>query len=182
MGTTRTSKAKAQDTDATKRYATPAQRQFPSLSGDVEAEVAERSQDVEAPKADEHLKVYVVQRNPEGDDFDEDMHRRNIDAMRQSAILQGLRPTGDGRFVGAEDGDDDGSVRLTYALPVVPAVVDEPGALRYVVEADQHAADQAEAEAEAKGEPIAADPLYGRDTAGTDPQDNSTPEGSGGQA
>lgn len=176
---------------------TPAQRQFPSLDGEPEVEVAERSPDVEEPTASEHVKVFVVQANPAGEDFDEAMHGRNITAMRQQAILLGLRPTGDGRFVGSESIDAGQSVRLTYSLPVVPAVVDEPDATRYVSEADQHAFDEKAAEAQGDDAELPAEPLEDRGTdtgdgpgpdgtgdadAVGDPDDNSTPEGSGAQA
>jgi hypothetical protein len=124
-----------------------ASHQFPSVSdGDSGVEIAERSQDVVSPTATEHVKVYVVQRDPAkagNVEDDEDMHARNIDAMRQALINQGMRPTGDGRFVSAEDGTDAGSVRLTYAIPVVPAAVADPAATFYVVQDDQHAADAA---------------------------------------
>lgn len=156
------------------REATPSQvedkpelRQFPSLSGEPEVEIAERSADVERPASAEHVKVYVVQRNVDGADFDEAMHQRNIDAMRQSLILQGMRPTGDGQFVGQEDGTDAESVRLTYSIPVVPAAIDEQNAPHYVVEADQHAADEVVAEAEGTDTSPPADLLEGTEREGT---------------
>ncbi len=123
--------------------------QFPSVSDDASGvEIAERSQDVVAASSQEHIKVYVVQRDQAATgavEDDEDMHRRNIDAMRQALINQGLRPTGDGRFVGAEDGTDAESVRVTYAIDVIPAAVADPADTFYVVEADQHASDEAAA-------------------------------------
>ena len=189
-GTTR--KSRATRAAAPAAEAPVETRQFPSLSGEPGVEIAERSQDVEARSASEHLKVFVVQRNVDGADFDDAMHQRNIDSMRQSAILQGLRPTGDGRFVKQEDGTDDESVRLTYALPVTPAVVDDVTSTHYVTEADQHGFDQAEAEAEAKDQPVAPDPLADVSREGTagntesgdnePPAGQSTTEGTGDQA
>lgn len=132
----------------------PALAQFPSDLDAPEIEIAERSQDVTAPSSSEHIKVFVVQRdqakglNP---DFaaDEDMHHRNIDAMRQALINQGMRPEGDGKFVSAEDGTDDESVRLTYSIDVIPARVADPSVTYYVTEEDQHAVDEASDEAKA---------------------------------
>lgn len=104
----------------------PQQMQAPSVAGYPEVEIAKRSQDVDEPAASEHVKVFVVQKNPLGEDYDDDVHAANIDAMRQSMILQGLRPTEDGRFVGAEDHPDGASVCLTYACACVPAAIATP--------------------------------------------------------
>lgn len=89
-------------------------------------EIAARSQDVREGASDEHRKVFVVQKNPTGADYDDDMHARNIDAMRHAMILQGLRPTEDGRFVGADEHPDGQSVCLTYAAKCVPAATATP--------------------------------------------------------
>ncbi len=121
----------------------PQQAQFPSALGAPEVEIAKRSQDVDEAEASEHRKVFVVPRNPQGDDYDDDMHRRNIDAMRQAMLLQGLRPTEDGHFVGAEDHPDGQSVCLTYACSCVPAAVATPEqSVVWVTVEDQHAGER----------------------------------------
>lgn len=118
----------------------PEQAQFPSVLGEPEVEIAKRSQDIDEAQASEHRKVFVVQANPAGPDYDDDMHARNIDAMRQAMILQGLRPTEDGRFVGAEDHPDGQSVCLTYACACVPAAIATPEeSVVWVTVEDQHA-------------------------------------------
>ncbi len=117
----------------------PEQMQKPSLVGESEVEIAKRSQDVHEAKSSEHRKVYVVQKNGAGPDYDDDMHVRNIDAMRQEMIKQGLRPTEDGHFVGAEDHPDGQSVCLTYACACVPAAVASPEeSVVWVTVHDQH--------------------------------------------
>jgi len=90
-------------------------------AGSSEVEIARRSQDVDAAKATEHRKVFVVPKNPAGKDFDDAVHAANIDGMRQGMIAQGLRPTEDGRFVEARDHSDGQSVCLVYACRCVPA-------------------------------------------------------------
>lgn len=89
--------------------------------------VAARSADVAETATSEHRKVFVIPKNPlVGDDYGDETHAANIDAMRQAMILQGLRPTEDGRFVGAEDHPDGQSVCLTYACACVPAALATP--------------------------------------------------------
>lgn len=123
--------------------------QFPSTVGKPEVEIAKRSQDVDEAEANEHRKVFVIPVNPIGDDYDDEVHARNIDAMRQGMVLQGLRPTEDGRFVEARPHSDGQSVCLVYACKCVPAAVDEPGRPVRVTVEDQHALeDEERAEAE----------------------------------
>lgn len=68
----------------------------------------------------EHVKVFVIPPgNKPGSDYD---HDANIAATRQYMISQGLRPTGDVRFVGSEPfGPGLKSWALTYAVTAVPA-------------------------------------------------------------
>lgn len=85
--------------------------------------IARRSADIEAKEAknSEHVKVFVLApgENPtKGADFD---HTPNKSATRQYAISQGLRPTGDVRFVGAKEEGKHKAWWLTYAVPVIPA-------------------------------------------------------------
>ena len=96
------------------------QDQFPSEHGDDALEVARRSADVHEERSDVHVKVFVVNANEEQT---EEFHKRNVWAMRQYLISQGMRPTEDGHFVGAEDHEDGVSVRLTYECSVEPAHV-----------------------------------------------------------
>ncbi len=89
-------------------------------------QVAARSADVSETATSEHRKVFVIPKNPLADDYGDETHAANIDAMRQAMILQGLRPTEDGHFVGAEDHPDGQSVCLTYACACVPAALATP--------------------------------------------------------
>jgi hypothetical protein len=68
----------------------------------------------------EHVKVFVIPPgNKPASDYD---HEPNIAATRQYMISQGLRPTGDVRFVGSEPfGPGGKSWALTYAVTAVPA-------------------------------------------------------------
>lgn len=108
----------------------PALTQFPALAGAPDVEIAERSADVHERASSEHRKVFVVQADsvydPAAIAADDDLHKRNIDAMRQAAILQGLRPTSDGQYVGSEVQADGVSVELAYSVDVVPASIATP--------------------------------------------------------
>jgi hypothetical protein len=125
--------------------------QWPSLGDEAngldekpEVEVAERSQDVEAPTAKVHRKDFVVLKSAwEGDLAAVDVeqkHRDNVEATRQYLIHQGLRPTGDGKFAGKEDHPDGVSLILHYDVPVTPAVIAEGDAVvhAHVTLDDQH--------------------------------------------
>jgi hypothetical protein len=116
--------------DANYDEAEAKQAQFPARLGHPEVEIAERSQDVEDKTASRHEKVFRAKLLRGGNKVapSEQMHRNNINAMIDAAIAQGLRPTGPGEFVSAEDVRDDdghptGSVDLRYAVPVVPVSV-----------------------------------------------------------
>jgi hypothetical protein len=96
------------------------QDQFPSEHGDDELEVARRSADTTEERTDTHTKVFVV---PPGTDVTDEVHERNIWAMRQYLINQGLRPEEDGRFVGQDENEDGVSIDLAYECSVQPAHV-----------------------------------------------------------
>ncbi len=98
----------------------PEDMQFPSDAGEDALEVAKRSADVHEKESDVHRKVFVVNADEEQT---EEFHNRNIWAMRQYLIHQGLRPEEDGTFVGSEDHEDGVSVRLTYEVKAIPAHV-----------------------------------------------------------
>lgn len=90
--------------------------------------VEARTADTHATKAadkvpdDEHVKVFVIpgdNAKPTASNYD---HDPNIAATRQYMMSQGLRPTGDVVFKGAEPfGPGGKSWALTYAAPAVPA-------------------------------------------------------------
>ncbi len=137
--------AAPEETDAT---GAPELLQFPSDAGQPEVEIAERSADVDDREASEHRKVFVIPRNDlvtqdYDDEIHAELHRANIDAMRQAMVLQGLRPTEDGRFVRAQNHSDGQSVCLTYACACVPAHVATPeqNVVAITVD-DQHALEE----------------------------------------
>jgi hypothetical protein len=105
--------------------------QHPGVAGHPDVEIAERSADVHESASAVHRKVFVIPRNDlvtqdYSDAVHDGMHRANIDGMRQEMVLNGLRPTADGSFVGAEGHPDGASVCLTYEVAAVPAAVATP--------------------------------------------------------
>jgi hypothetical protein len=120
--------------------------QFPSLIGANGVEVAQRTIDREHLDADPtassstYRKVFVLlnrEWQEHTDDQKADVHTRNIRAVRQFMVGNGLRPTGDVKFVGEEvvkrpqTGHlSNDSVELTYEGGVTPiaAVVTDKGA------------------------------------------------------
>lgn len=94
--------------------------QFPSETGDDALEVAQRSADVHEERSNTHTKVFVL---PPDAVVDDDLHERNVWAMRQYLINQGMRPTEDGHYVGQETNADGVSLDLTYECTVEPAHV-----------------------------------------------------------
>lgn len=99
--------------------------QHPSLDGDIEQEIARRSPD----GADgHHWFRELVHRILPGHHFDPDTmdHTANLAGAAQAAIQAGVHPKGAPFFVGArphETAPD--NVVLTYAVPVVPSVIDK---------------------------------------------------------
>lgn len=124
------------------------QDQFPSLDGHASVEIAQRSQDEDNPTATVHRKTFVVLASTWGESVDHDVsHLHNIEATRQAMIHQGLRPTGDGKFVGDRKHEDGVSLYLDYEVPCTPAVIasseDEPLVAHARVTLDeQHAAEK----------------------------------------
>jgi hypothetical protein len=111
--------------------------QFPSLNGQEGVEVAERTADSDETTATVFSKVFVVPRESyeNGPDQDE-VHARNMTAVRQFMVSQGLRPSADVTFVGEEDypADTTGrSVALRYEVPSVPAAVASAFEVAHVV-------------------------------------------------
>lgn len=83
--------------------------------------VAERTADTDKAATSKHVKVFVVPPgNKPGKDYD---HEPNIAATRQYMISQGLRPTGEVVYKGAEPhlGREAMGWDLTYEVPAVPA-------------------------------------------------------------
>ncbi len=138
----------AVDTAAELEEKEPALAQFPSLAGHPDVEVAERSADVEEDATNVHRKVFVIPRNglvdqDYSDAVHDAMHAANIDGMRQEMVLNGLRPTEDGHFAGAEPHADGQSVCLAYEVAAVPAAVATPEQNVVAVTVDdQHRLDQ----------------------------------------
>lgn len=83
--------------------------------------IAIRSADIDEPKADEHVKVFVLPPGPKPTEelgFD---HSANKAATRQYALNHGLRPVGDVRHVSTKKHNGGPAWALTYAVAVVPA-------------------------------------------------------------
>lgn len=114
--------AKSQnDKEQAAQAAEPSEQQFPSLSGAKKTEIAERAADVVKKKSPTFdLKLRILKRDWKVQDRPEEIHERNYNHVRQQAINQGLRPTGDAVFTGEEDVRGD-SLLLCYSLPVEPA-------------------------------------------------------------
>lgn len=100
----------------------PSTVQFPALFGKPNVEIAERSADVEKASSTVHEKVFVV---PKADyDLDADgIHERNIVAVRQYMVNNGIRPDAKVTFAGEEDWWDGVSVALRYTVDAVPASI-----------------------------------------------------------
>lgn len=101
-----------------------------------EAEViAQRSPDIEAEAANEHVKVFVIEPGPKPTEENGYSHEANIAAARQYMISQGLRPDGEARVVSVEPyGPGDLSWAITYAIPAVPTENADPNAEVHIVE------------------------------------------------
>lgn len=105
-----------------------AELQHPSLVGQADLEVAQRSADQHRAKSDEHVKDFVVgpmSRTEPARDFGSFDHAANIDATRQYMIASGLRPVGDVVFEGWHNHPDGISRIARYVVKAVPAAVAE---------------------------------------------------------
>lgn len=100
--------------------------QFPSLDGDPEREIAQRT---EAGSVGHWFrKVFTVHNraHTRGLPLDHEMHRTNYGAVLQAAIQQGLHPKDVPELESeADHPTDPNSTDLTYRVQVVPAVADE---------------------------------------------------------
>lgn len=120
--------------------------QFPSVEGEVGVEVAKRGADNHESDTTTHRKVFTLQKAQYNPDEPGTLHEDNKRFVRQEAIGQGLRPTGDVSFDGAHDAEDDPrtSVHLVYSVGAVPAAVatvEDDGQV-FVNEDEQHAYDE----------------------------------------
>lgn len=103
--------------------------QFPSLDGDPEAEVAQRTEpDTEGSW---FRKVFTVHNRAHtvGLPEDHEIHRNNYVGVLQAALQQGLHPKSEPELVSEEPHPSDPNhTNLTYQVQVVPAVADDdPG-------------------------------------------------------
>lgn len=87
-----------------------------------DAEVAARTADSESGDSKFEKDFVVIKDKWAGEDW---QHEANIEATRQAAINQGVRPTEHGSFVGEEDHEDGVSLVLKYAVAGVPAHVED---------------------------------------------------------
>lgn len=157
--------------DETKRAALDAAREAADAATNGSL-VEARTADTHATKVaseqpdDQHVKVFVIPgdgEKPTAKNYD---HDANIAATRQYMMSQGLRPTGDAVFKGAEPfGPGGRSWALTYAVEAVPAerfdfqqvgVLDQQEGAKTPDEL-QAEADAAEADKKAEAEKAAAD-------------------------
>lgn len=117
-------------------------RQFPSLYGEQDVEVAERTIDRDEDENGTpeptvlHVKDFVTLKRDLEFESEDVVHARNINAVRQYMVNQGLRPDADVVFAGETDlGGPPGrqSVSLRYEVRAVPAVVATDFDLRHTV-------------------------------------------------
>lgn len=102
-----------------------AAQQFPSLRGEPEVEVAERSADNDKPSM-RFVKQFVIKVVGDTEAWlaEEETHVGHKLRVLEEAIQRGLHAKGDVKFEGAEDHWDKVSKVLTYSVKTVPAAVD----------------------------------------------------------
>jgi len=100
--------------------------QFPSLDGNPEAEVAQRT---ELPTEGSWFrKQFVVHNRSHTRDLSEDheVHLANLGSVLQDALQRGLHPKDAPELESEDDHDwEKDTTVLTYRVPVVPAVADD---------------------------------------------------------
>lgn len=100
--------------------------QFPSLDGDLEAEVAQRTEP--ETEGSWFRKVFTVHNRAHtvGLDLDHPVHQANAVAVLQSALQQGLHPKSQPVLESEQPNASDPArhTDLTYRVHVVPAVAD----------------------------------------------------------
>lgn len=102
---------------------TPAEQEFPSLVGEPEVEVAERSQDETADEADTFRKDFVLLKSEYDLGDKEAIHAANEDAVRQILMQNGLRPEQATITHRTKKHPDGASIIITYRAKAVPAAV-----------------------------------------------------------
>lgn len=110
--------------------------QHPAIVGQPGVEVAERTIDAEKPaNTVVHTKTFVTPKATWGTEDQDAVHARNINAVRQAMVNQGLRPDADVKFAKAYDWPYDGgiSLGLDYEVKATPAVIAEKFDDRHLV-------------------------------------------------
>lgn len=100
--------------------------QFPSLDGQPETEIAQRTEAATGGRW--YRRVFTVHNraHTRGLPADHESHRPNMSGTLQSALQQGLHPKGLPELESETDHPSDrNSTDLTYRVLVVPAVTDE---------------------------------------------------------
>lgn len=120
---------------AEERRSRPArERQFPSLYGKPDVEVAERTADTSEESTGQHVKDFVTTREQWDSANQDEQHKANINAVRQYMLANGLRPDADVEFEGEHDHPfDPKSIVLRYGVSAVPAAVAVDFDLRHAV-------------------------------------------------
>jgi hypothetical protein len=123
-------------------------QQHPSLHGDDEGEIAQRSAD--GSDGSWWFKEFV-HRTPRGQQFDQDAldHTANLAGTVQAAVQNGVHPKAMPEFIGSRPYPGAaGNHILTYAVPAVPSAVDResqttitPTQVTVLLEADRPAQD-----------------------------------------
>lgn len=99
--------------------------QFPSLDGDVHGEVAQRSADGSHESWFKKVFSVLNRSHTLGLSVDHVTHQANAAATLQDALQRGMHPKGPVELVGEESHPSDpATTNVTYAVPVVPAVID----------------------------------------------------------
>lgn len=100
--------------------------QFPSLDGDLESEVAQRTEP--DTTGNWFRKVFTVHNRAHTRDLpvDHEIHLANSGAVLQAALQQGLHPKDAPELESETDSasDPESHTDLVYRVPVVPAVAD----------------------------------------------------------
>lgn len=100
--------------------------QFPSLDGDLEAEVAQRTEPDTDGSWFRHVFTVHNRAHTTGLPDDHEVHRANFVAVIQRALQQGLHPKAQPELESEEPcpSDPKNHTNLTYRVKVVPAVAD----------------------------------------------------------
>jgi len=104
--------------------------QFPSLDGNVEAEVTQRQPEDHEPGFFTRIFTVHTRSHTAGLPAEHEYHRTNLIGVLQDAINRGLHPKGEPEFVGEEPHPwEKDTVNLKYRVPVTPSIVDHEPAV-----------------------------------------------------